>query len=156
MLIRAAAQFPATDFVIVGEGILSSELIEMVRLERLANVQLTGALGASALRQQYREADIFLFPSRWEGSPKVISEAAACGLPVIARKDYFPETVVDGQTGYLGGNDDELLEKLAKLIASPELRHEMGRASRTHIERFDWDPITRLWEGIFVKLASNL
>jgi len=156
LLIRAAARFPATDFVIVGEGIMASELIEMVRRERLANVQLTGALSASALRQQYREADIFLFPSRWEGSPKVISEAAACGLPVIARKDYLPETVVDGQTGYLGGNDDELLEKLAKLIASPELRHEMGRASRTHIERFDWDPITRLWEGIFVKLASNL
>jgi hypothetical protein len=32
---------------------------------------------------------------------EVIHEAAACGLPVIARKNYQPETVVDGQTGYL-------------------------------------------------------
>ena len=31
----------------------------------------------------------------------MIHEAAACGLPVIARKNYQPETVVDGQTGYL-------------------------------------------------------
>ncbi len=155
LLIRAAAQFPASDFVIVGEGIMAAELGEMIRRERLANVQLAGALSASALRQQYREADIFLFPSSWEGSPKVISEAAACGLPVIARRDYRPETVVDGQTGYLGGSDDELLEKLAKLIASAELRREMGRASRAHIERFDWDLITRRWEEIFVELASN-
>ena len=155
LLIRVAAQFPTTDFVIVGEGIMASELDEMVRRERLENVQLTGALSASGLRQQYREADIFLFPSSWEGSPKVISEAAACGLPVIARRDYRPETVVDGQTGYLGGSDDELLAKLAKLIASPELRQEMGRASRAHIERFDWDPITRRWEEIFMELASK-
>src|SRR5271165_2483522 len=155
LLIRAAAQFPATDFVIVGEGAMAPELDEMVRRERLANVQLTGSLGASALRQQYREADIFLFPSSWEGSPKVIAEAAACGLPVIARRDYRPETVADGQTGYLGGSDDELLDGLAKLIAGPELRHEMGRASRAHIERFDWDLITRRWEEIFVELTSK-
>jgi glycosyltransferase involved in cell wall biosynthesis len=155
LLIRAAAQFPAADFVIVGEGIMASELDEMVKRERLANVQLTGALGSSALRQQYREADIFLFPSSWEGSPKVISEAAACGLPVIARRDYCPETVVDGQTGCLGGSDNELLERLAELVASPERRCEMGRASRAHIERFDWDLITRRWAEIFVELASN-
>jgi len=155
LLIRAAAQFPTTNFVIVGDGIMASDLAEMVRRERLANVQLTGALGVSALRQQYREADIFLFPSSWEGSPKVISEAAACGLPIIARRDYRPETVVDGQTGYLGGSNAELLEYLAKLIANPELRRDMGRASRAHIERFDWDPITRRWEEIFLELASG-
>jgi glycosyltransferase involved in cell wall biosynthesis len=55
----------------------------------------------------------------------------------------------------LGGSDDELLERLAKLIARPELRCEMGRASRAHIERFDWDLITHRWAEIFVELASN-
>ena len=155
LLVRAAARFPAADFVIVGEGIMAAELEEMVRRERLANVQLTGALRAPALRQQYGESDIFLFPSSWEGSPKVIAEAAACGLPVVARRDYRPETVVDGQTGCLGGSDDELLDKLAQLIASPELRREMGRASRAHIEHFDWDVITRRWEEIFVQLVST-
>lgn len=155
LLIRAAAQFPAIDFVIVGDGIMASELDEWIRRERLANVELTGALGPSALRQQYREADIFLFPSSWEGSPKVISEAAACGLPVVARRDYCPETVADGQTGYLGGSDDELLTRLVQLIANPELRYEMGRAARANIERFDWDPITRRWEEIFMGLSNR-
>jgi glycosyltransferase involved in cell wall biosynthesis len=85
----------------------------------------------------------------------VILEAAACGLPVIARRDYQPETVVDGQTGYLGGSDDELLDHLRALIVSPELRRDMGRASRAHSERFDWDPIARQWEEIFVRLAEQ-
>ena len=155
LLLRAAAQFPAAEFVIVGDGIMGPELEARVRAERLSNVEFAGSLKPLALREQYRRADIFLFPSRWEGSPKVILEAAACGLPVIARRDYRPETVVDGQTGYLGGSEDELLDHLARLIASPELRGDMGRASRAHSERFDWDLITRRWEEIFVRLAGQ-
>jgi glycosyltransferase involved in cell wall biosynthesis len=155
LLLRAAAQFPAADFVIVGDGIMAPELEARVRKERLTDVEFARGLKPPALREQYRRADIFLFPSRWEGSPKVILEAAACGLPVIARRDYQPETVVDGQTGYLGGSDDELLDHLGALIARPELRRDMGRASRVHSERFDWDPITRQWEEIFVRLAES-
>jgi glycosyltransferase involved in cell wall biosynthesis len=155
LLLRAASRFPDAKFSIVGDGVLAAELEAHASEGRLANVNFVRGLNPSALREQYRQADIFLFPSRWEGSPKVILEAAACGLPVIARKDYQPETVVDAKTGYLGSSDDELLDLLAKLIASSELRHEMGRASREHAERFDWDPITRRWEQIFLKLMSR-
>jgi len=155
LLLRAAACFPAADFIIVGDGVMALELQSQVRTENLTNVRFEGSLKPAALREQYRQADIFLFPSRWEGSPKVILEAAACGLPVIARNDYRPETVLDGQTGYLGSSDDELLDHLAKLIASPDLRRDMGRASRLHSERFNWDAITRRWEGIFERLAER-
>jgi glycosyltransferase involved in cell wall biosynthesis len=155
LLIRAGARFPAADFVIVGDGMMRAELQEKIRHERVSNVELTGALDRSALSEQYRRADIFLFPSRWEGSPKVISEAAACGLPVVARKDYQPETVLNGQTGFLGSSDDELLDLLEKLISNPSLRREMGTAARKYIERFDWDPIVRRWEKIFHELIDS-
>jgi glycosyltransferase involved in cell wall biosynthesis len=155
LLVQAAAQFPMLDFVIIGEGMLRPELERRVREQRLNNVQIAGGLDAAALRVQYRRADIFLFPSRWEGSPKVILEASACGLPVIARRDYQPETVVDRATGYLGSNDDELLDHLKILSGSPQLRRDMGRAARAHSERFDWDLITRRWEEIFLRLAPQ-
>ena len=155
LMVRAAAQFPAAEFVVVGDGMMSAELIEQARAQELTNINFLGSLDASALREQYRQADIFLFPSRWEGSPKVILEAAACGLPVIARKDYRPETVVDGETGWLGGSDDELLDRLDPLLRNSELRRKMGQASRVHSESFDWDPIVRRWEEIFVRLAPQ-
>jgi glycosyltransferase involved in cell wall biosynthesis len=155
LLLRAAPRFPNAEFVIVGDGLMAAELEERALREKLTNVQFARGLDVSALREQYRSADIFLFPSHWEGSPKVILEAAACGLPVIAREDYEPETVLDGQTGYLGRGDDELLAHLEKLIASPDLRRSMGRASRAHIEKFDWDPITRRWEEIFLSLVPR-
>ena len=99
LLLRAATRFPNAEFVIVGDGLMATELQDRVQREKLLNVRFTRGLDVSAVREQYRSADVFLFPSHWEGSPKVILEAAACGLPVIGRQDYEPETVLDGKTG---------------------------------------------------------
>lgn len=155
LMLRAALRFPIADFVIAGDGMMAAELEDEVREKKIANVSFAGRLVHSRLLPQYQQADIFLFPSKWEGSPKVILEAAACGLPVIARKDYLPETVVNGETGLLGGSDDELLEQLGRLLANSGLRRAMGRASRALSERFDWDPITRRWEEVFVRVAGR-
>jgi glycosyltransferase involved in cell wall biosynthesis len=155
LLVDAASRFPHADFVIVGEGLMADELNARVRREQLCNVRLPGLLGMDELRREYQQADIFLFPSAWEGSPKVILEAAACGLPVIARKNYEPETVVSGETGYLVASDDELFAHLKELICRPERRRVLGQAGRKHIERFDWDVITGRWEEIFTKLSSS-
>jgi glycosyltransferase involved in cell wall biosynthesis len=152
-VIEAAGRFPQADFVIVGDGIMAAEI--RTHAKRLPNLSSAGVLSQQSVRDEYRKADIFLFPSRWEGSPKVILEAAACGLPVIVRKDYDPETVVDGQTGYIVGEGDELFSRLDQLILSPTLRQRMGRAGRTHSENFDWGRITRQWEEIFWRLARD-
>jgi len=63
--------------------------------------------------------------------------------------------VVDRQTGYMVGEDDELFSRLHQLILSPTLRQTMGRAGRTHSENFDWGRITCQWEQIFWRLAGN-
>jgi glycosyltransferase involved in cell wall biosynthesis len=156
LLVEAASRFPQTDFVIVGDGPMAPELRKQVQERRLANCELMGTLCGAALLVQYRQADIFLFPSHWEGSPKVILEAAACGLPVLARKDYEPDTVVHGRTGYLGASASELLEYLRTLLVNAELRRTMGRAGRELSERFDWDPITRRWEEVFLRETAKL
>ena len=155
LLLDAAVRFREAEFVIVGDGMMAAELQARVRDEKLTNVTLTGSLQPIALRDQYRRADIFLFPSSWEGSPKVILEASACGLPIIARRDYRPETVIDGRTGYLGGSDSELLEILEKLVSNPPLCRTMGQAARAHSEQFDWGRITRTWEEIFRRLVAE-
>ena len=103
----------------------------------------------------YRSADIFLFLSRWEGSPRVLMEAAASGLPVIARKDYEPESVIDGKTGFLVADDEEANDRLARLTASADLRRAFGQSARLHMNRFSWDVVTRQWEAIFCNLASE-
>jgi len=154
-LLSAAARFPDADFRIAGEGLLAAELKERIARECLKNVALLGPLDAETLRQEYQGADIFLFPSRWEGSPKVILEAAACGLPVIVRNNYSPETVVHDITGFQASSDEELLASLDRLLANPELRRKMGHSGCFHSQRYDWDLITTQWEETFERVAGR-
>jgi glycosyltransferase involved in cell wall biosynthesis len=153
LVLEAARRFSSADFIIVGDGIMREELGR--DSATLANVKLKGELDAEGLMKEYRCADVFFFPSRWEGSPKVLAEAAACGLPVVARSDYEPETVIHGETGLLGADDAEVLSHLERLLASRDLRQGMGRRARSHIARFDWDLITMQWEKVFLRLTAR-
>lgn len=154
-LLPAALRFPDADFRIAGGGPMAKELAATIAERGLRNVTLAGLLGSERLREEYRRADIFLFPSAFEGSPKVIVEAAACGLPVIARNNYEPETVVHGETGYLAGTDEDLMGLLGLLLGDAELRRRVGRAGRLHSRRFDWDVITARWAETFEGLMGN-
>src|SRR5215467_13669047 len=122
LLLQAALRFPEADFRIAGDGPLASELRGRIEHEHLSNVALLGPMTALQLRDEYRSADVFLFPSAWEGSPKVILEAAACGLPVVVRNSYSPETVVHGATGYQAASEQEIYSFLGALLSSTELR----------------------------------
>jgi glycosyltransferase involved in cell wall biosynthesis len=153
VVLDAAERFPQADFVIVGDGMMAAAL--KTRAAELANVEMKGALAVPAVLDEYRRADIFLFPSRWEGSPKVIAEAAACGLPVIARKDYEPETVRDGLTGFLVSDNEELFARLEFLLLHPEECRSMGQRGREHIAAFDWNVVVRKWEEVFTRLARG-
>jgi glycosyltransferase involved in cell wall biosynthesis len=154
-LLTAAARFPDADFRIAGQGPLASELASRVAREGLSNVALLGPLGSEGLRKEYQRADVFLFPSGWEGSPKVILEAAACGLPVIVRNSYSPETVVHGVTGFQAGSDEELLAFLNVLLANSGLRRKLGQSGRVHSQRYDWDVIAAQWEEAFERVAGK-
>jgi glycosyltransferase involved in cell wall biosynthesis len=155
VVVEAAARFPAADFRLAGAGPLANELRKRACEQNLTNVFLLGPLPAERLRNEYQKADVFLFPSKWEGSPKVILEAAACGLPVIARNDYAPETVEHGETGYLAESTEEIFSCLEGLLKNAELRREMGRKGRDLSKKFDWDLITAQWERVFVRLAEE-
>ena len=154
LVLDAAAHFPEADFVIVGEGVSAPELRARASRDHLTNVRFTGPLSLEGVRQEYRSADLLFFPSTWEGSPKVILEAAACGLPVIASSKYEPETVIHGQTGLLASLPAEFFQHLNLLLGNPGLRLTMGQAGRLHAERFDWDLITRQWEVAFERIVA--
>jgi len=134
---------------------MQEELETRISREGLRNVTLTGALCSEPLRDEYRNADIFFFPSIFEGSPKVIVEAAACGLPVIVRDAYAAETVLHGTTGFQAASNEEMFSYLNILLNDPELCRNMGRAGRLHSTKFDWDCITAQWAKAFIELAPG-
>lgn len=155
VVVDAAVRFPQADFRIVGDGPLALELRNRRTAEGLKNIEFIGVLKADDLRIEYQNADVFLFPSKWEGSPKVILEAAACALPVVARSDYSPETVLHGVSGYQAASAESIFVYLEALLSNPALRQELGRNGRRLSEKYDWEVITAQWAKAFTKLATQ-
>lgn len=154
LVIDAAKRFPNVEFHLIGSGPLESSLLEAKKKFKTSNVYFHGRVPLEKLVSSLQEADVFLFPSIHEGFPKVTIEAAATGLPAIVFNNYRPETVINGETGFIVGDVGEMMEKLAILIEDVDLRHKMGERAREYAKRFDWNIITNQWETEFLKMVS--
>jgi glycosyltransferase involved in cell wall biosynthesis len=86
----------------------------------------------------YQQASIFVLTSEHEGTPNVLLEAMATGLPVVAtRVGGVPEIVQHGRTGFLASEDhpDELSNAILELVQNPNLAAEMGARGRAYVEQ---------------------
>jgi glycosyltransferase involved in cell wall biosynthesis len=93
------------------------------------------------LREIYRQADVFVFPTLVEGMGIVVLEAMASGLPVITTPNGPGDIVRDGVDGFLvpPRDVDAIVERLERLRADPQLRQEMARNARIRAQEFTWD-----------------
>jgi glycosyltransferase involved in cell wall biosynthesis len=92
---------------------------------------------ADDLAPFYQASDVLLLTSDHEGTPNVILEAMASGIPVVAtRVGGVEEVVEDGVTGLLADADQpgQLVESLRRLAADRALRREMGLRGRARVE----------------------
>jgi glycosyltransferase involved in cell wall biosynthesis len=90
-----------------------------------------------AWRRLWRGADVFALPTHDEAFGLVFQESAAAGLPSVGtRINAIPELVLEGETGLLvaPGDRGALAAALDRLLASAELRLEMGVRARRHVE----------------------
>jgi starch synthase len=94
----------------------------------------------SALRERYRAADVFVFPSFFEGLGLVLLEAIACGLPAIASHATGAPDVLTGSCGRLvpTGDLDALVETLRWFSVHRESIPAMRLAARARAEMFSW------------------
>jgi glycosyltransferase involved in cell wall biosynthesis len=87
------------------------------------------------------QGTVYVFPSQWEGSAKVVYEAAACGLPAITTREAG-DVIRDGIEGIIvqPGDIDAIAAALEHLYHHPELVAQMGEAARRRVvEHFTWD-----------------
>ena len=100
------------------------------------------ALGREALAERMRETSLVIVPSYSETFGLVALEAAASGVPVVARRvGGLCESVVDGVTGVLVDGDDaaEWGAAIAALIGDPGRRAKLGTQARSHAVAHNWD-----------------
>ena len=138
VLIEALDQLAALDWQLVIAGDCkrdptAGELAATIARKRLERrVCLAGAVNEHELAALYRDADVFVLASRFEGYGMAYAEAIAHGLPVIGtRTGAVPDTVPAG-AGILAPPDDvpALAAALGSMIADEALRERCSAAAR--------------------------
>ncbi|HXD86138.1 MAG TPA: glycosyltransferase [Urbifossiella sp.] len=125
------------DLHIVGDGKLRGKLEQQARLGGIEHsVRFHGSIPHDQLPDWFRAADLLVLPSRSEGVPNVLLEAASCGIPFVASD-------VGGvaEVAHLGAsrlvppeNPAALAEAIAAQIAAPRAFTKSGDVARSHAE----------------------
>jgi glycosyltransferase involved in cell wall biosynthesis len=90
----------------------------------------------------FQSADVFVCPSVEDGFGLVVTEAMACGLPVVVSDHTGAADLVEpGQTGFIVPYNDSsaYAAALDELRRDPSRRAEMGRAARQAVQAHTWD-----------------
>jgi glycosyltransferase involved in cell wall biosynthesis len=152
-----AEQRPDVHFVVVGDGPLRAEVEAEIAAQGLSErVHLTG------LRRDVPDLmhsfDLFALSSLWEGLPRVLPQAMAAGLPIVATAvDGNAEAVTDGVNGFLTspGNPQAFAEALLDLLADPELAARMGQAGLHRVEEFSARKMVSDIEALYQALLDH-
>lgn len=152
LLLRAfaecAKQHPGWTLAILGEGTLREELESTARELGLGpRVEFRGRV--SNTWDYFRQADIFVLASRFEGFPMALCEAMASGVAVVATDcPSGPREVIrDGVDGLLVPNEDvpALASAMAGLMSDAELRGRLGARATEVAERFNLEKVMGMW-----------
>jgi glycosyltransferase involved in cell wall biosynthesis len=128
-------------FVMAGDGELRPEVEARIKETGIEpHMTLLGWQNEEDMPEIYRNLDIVVLTSLWEGLPCVFSEAMAGELPIVATNvDGAREAILDGENGYLHEPHDVegMATSVLKLLADPEQRREMGRKGKARVMEFD-------------------
>ncbi len=127
-------------------------------LDNKHNAKCLGKLNPEQIRAAYLDADLLLFPSRMEGLPLAVIEAAACGLPAVASNvSSMPEVIIDGETGKLcEPNVEDYVSAIRELAEDRTRLSRMGENARALAERqFDAKNMVNSYRLLFEQVLDE-
>jgi Glycosyltransferase len=110
--------------------------------KRRENVKITmmGYVPDSEILSLYAKADVFVFPSLYEGFGLPVLEAMACGCPVITSNvSSLPEVVGDAAILVDPYDVEALAQAMLTVLEDDELKKEMSKKGITQAQKFSWD-----------------
>lgn len=152
-----AHQAPDARFVMVGDGPLRREVEALV-----AELGLTDRFVLTGLRRDVPELmaafDVFVLSSLWEGLPRVLPQAMAAGLPIVATAvDGNAEAVADGKNGLLvpPGDPAALAQAVVQLLRDPSKADRMGQDGRACASEFGARKMVDEIAGLYAQLLTQ-
>jgi len=133
--------YPGYLKIMVGDG----PMLETYK-KKYPDVHFTGAKRGKELAKYYANAEVFVFPSRWETFGIVMIEAMACGTPVAAYPCQGPEDVIDqGVTGFMNNSLEDAVTACLQLNRGYVV---MGS------QRWTWEKAWKIFRDNLVEKSS--
>lgn len=121
--------------------------------------RVTALPPTSGIEHWYGAADVFVLPTPYDAFGMVVTEAMACGLPVVTtRAAGAAELIVDGRTGFLldAPVDEEVLrERMSRLAADPALRRRVGSAAAAAMIEHSWDRVAERTMAVYERVLAG-
>lgn len=153
-------QHPSVRFLLVGDGLLRSQLEQ--RIERLGlrdRFLLTGLVPPERIPYYIAAMDVLVHTSRREGLARALPQALIAGRPVVSYDiDGAREVAIDNETGFLiaAGDTDSLADRIGRLARSPEDRARMGRVGQQRFtETFRHETMTRQIRRVYQDVLAE-
>jgi glycosyltransferase involved in cell wall biosynthesis len=157
---QLVARCPNIQFLLVGDGPWRGRLEERARKLGLADrIRFTGLVPPSSVPDLLAQMDVLVHLSRREGLARVLPQALAAGVPIVAADcDGANEVCHPNQTGFLiqPGDRASLIEHIAKLEQSLELRVRLAEAGRQFVrQRFSVEQLVDDQFDLYHRLARE-
>ena len=124
----------------------------------IANVNCTkdiielGFVGEEKKQELLKNADVFVFPSFYEGFGLPIIEAQSAGVPVVASNVSSIPEVADGSALLVNPNNaEEIADAIYKLISDENFRNEIIKKGHVNVQRFSWEKCGKEIAKLLVK-----
>jgi len=135
---KVSQDHPNAVLLMVGDGVLGDSLKTQVASLGLGEkVRFLGFLERSEVLSIVKNSDLYLMPSRSEGTPVALLEAAALGTPILASNaGGIPELVEHGEHAHLVpvGDSDVLAEAIELMLTDTAYAQKLADAARKHTE----------------------
>ncbi|HSH75778.1 MAG TPA: glycosyltransferase family 1 protein [Longimicrobiales bacterium] len=119
------------------------------------DVVFTGWLDQADLPAVYSMAELFLYPSNLEAFPIPITEAMACGSPIVTSNANGLKELADDAAELVDPSDpDDIAEGIARVVADPGLRADLSRRGLQRSKMFSWEKCARKTLRVLEGLAG--
>jgi glycosyltransferase involved in cell wall biosynthesis len=163
MAARVRQQIPGAHFLLVGEPVRDD--LEETRRFQIEVQQLAASLRLSDccrflgnqqdMKAVYNACDVTALLSRREGTPNVVLESMACGVPVIATEVADNRMIIlHGRTGFVVPREDHegAAAHAIQILGNPAFQKELGENARKHVcEQFSLRVAASKLEGIYTR-----
>lgn len=156
LLLECAKRFPKLSFCMVGDGDMQDIIRLKCKAEEIVNIHMTGRIPNADVYEHMTNADLLLMTSEFEGLPKVIQEAAQCGVPAIyINENYTVDFINSGINGYAVPDVDQMIEKIQYLLEHPAEYQKMSKSAYGTIQAYTWKNLIKSYEEYFIKLYQD-